>query len=304
MADLNSDGNRDLIIGEEDGTVNFYRGKSDGSLEAGIKIQANGSTIKVANNSSPLLTDWDNDGDLDLLVGQRGPSEYSSDIKIFINEGTKESYSYITAGSVTVGGSVYLQEFFRGQLDYADLDGDGLKDLIVANANAGSTKGNVGFLKNTGTPTSPAFSNWLNIQADGSDISMATQQAIASKKDARARVVDWDGDGVLDILVACDNIFFYKGSGGSVNITSTTIKQTMRISTINKNDHVSFTMPAKGIISTKAKVISMDGRVLKVVPCALDNSIISGSFNVPTSGIYLLQISTSSGNIIKKFTIN
>lgn len=293
-----------MIIGEENGTVNFFAGNSDGSLKTGVKIQANGSDIKVANNSSPLLTDWDNDGDLDLLVGQRGPSEYSSDIKIFINEGSKDAYNFVTSGSVSVGGNTNLKQFFRGQLDYIDLDGDGLKDLIVANANAGSTNGNVGFLKNTGSISSPTFSNWVNLQADGKDISMATQQAFASKKDARARVVDWDGDGHLDLLVACDNIFFYKGTGGPVDIIKNNTKQQIKINSICKNGKISFTVPLEEITSQKAKLVTIDGRAISTIQCNLKGSILSGTFRVPSSGMYLLQIDTFSGKIVKKFVIN
>lgn len=257
----------------------------------------------MQNNSSPLITDWDNDGDFDLLVGQKGASEYSSDIKIFLNNGSKDNYNFQSSGSVSVNGNSLLHQFYRAQLDYIDLDEDGLKDLIIANANSGTSKGNVGFLKNTGTISAPAFSEWILIKADGNDISMLTQQGAASKYDARARVVDWDGDGVLDILAACDNIFFYKGSGESVGNAKQIENVTSAISILENNGIIKFKINSTNHKDVSAELLHFNGRLIYKINCLNKEGYISGTLNNITSGSYLLKINDGNRINIKQVVV-
>ncbi len=79
-ADINSDGIRDLLIGDGKGFIHVYLGsKRDGEvhLTHADKLQVNGQELMVEGSSVPFPMDWNNDGNLDLLTG-------SSDGKIYV----------------------------------------------------------------------------------------------------------------------------------------------------------------------------------------------------------------------------
>jgi len=73
VADWDSDGDLDLIVGEISGTVSFVENTgSDRAPKYGepTQIESGGVSIRVAGgDAGPVVTDWDSDGDLDLLVG-------------------------------------------------------------------------------------------------------------------------------------------------------------------------------------------------------------------------------------------
>lgn len=301
--DINGDGFKDLIVGEEDGSINLFLRKSDGTLEAGQKVQSGSGAVKVANNSSPLVVDWDNDGDYDLLVGQKGPSEYSSDIQIYINEGSSSTFSLKRSGSVEVGGQSMLKQFYRAQLEFVDLDRDGLKDLIVANANLKESNGNVGFLKNSGTKSKPEFTQWVNLQADGSDISMAKEDPGASKKDARARVCDWNGDGIPDIIAACNHLFLYQGSGETGIIVEEVSDIGERILLAVVDNQLIFTSSAFVNQHVEAQLYTLSGRLVQRCYLNGNRNGVRLPFSQQASGVYIVQIHGHSHSVKSRIVI-
>jgi hypothetical protein len=84
-----------------------------------------------------------------------------------------------------------------------DWDGDGDLDLLV-----GNIMGEIHWIENTGTKTQPKWGERKPVcLADGTEIKI-------DSGDAHPLAVDWDGDGVLDLLVGTGNghVLFYKGS--------------------------------------------------------------------------------------------
>lgn len=84
-------------------------------------------------------------------------------------------------------------------------DGDGDLDLLV-----GNISGEVHLIINSGTKEKPVFESSEKLKADGKTI-------MAKHGDAGPAVVDWNGDGKLDLLVGSGegSVYWYQNRGSS-----------------------------------------------------------------------------------------
>jgi len=195
VVDCNGDGKKDLLCGLTGGTVKVFLNvglDDDPIFDAGTELTAGPdgakSAIDVGMRATPNLIDWDNDGDRDLLVGG-----YDGKFHLYRNDGTGASPDYRAPVLLpdTAGGDLVLATL-RASPALADLDGDGRMDLL-----AGDTDGRLMLYLNQGTDAAPAFSSPLGEQltADGAAVDLPGSPR------SRPCVVDWTGDGLLDVLV-------------------------------------------------------------------------------------------------------
>jgi len=134
IADLDNNGLLDVLVGSNDGTLRRYeQTTANGAAftSYGQMKLADGTIIDAGDVDKPLLTDYDGDGYLDMLLGNRAGSI------VLYTQTAANSVTFRSLGSLTTNGTTAIS--MSGVNGYAapaitDIDGNGLLDLFVGNA--------------------------------------------------------------------------------------------------------------------------------------------------------------------------
>lgn len=125
FADLDNDGDKDMIIGDLVGKLHYFR-KDAGPADNFVLVAANYQSIDVGSNAAPQLIDVDRDGKVDLLIG-----EQSGNLNYFRNTGTSAAPVFTltsnTFGGVDVREATMISGFSIPYL----WDNNGVYSLIV-----------------------------------------------------------------------------------------------------------------------------------------------------------------------------
>lgn len=189
VCDYDADGKKDLLVGTSEGYLYFYKNTNTDAapvLAAGVLLTADGATISVESRATPYVHDWDEDGLNDLLCG-----DGNGNARFFRNIGTPALPVYPTDVLIESAGSP-VDFGSRSAIRVVDWDGDGFKDLV------GSASNNASWCKNVGTNSLPVLEAVVPLQAPEEGIGLAN---IDTGYRMRLEVIDWNNDGVLDLLI-------------------------------------------------------------------------------------------------------
>ena len=196
----------DLLVGFGDGTVKVFLNSKRGmlstatdstpSFDDGITVMVGGTytdTLDVGARATPILVDWNNNGEIDIVAGG-----LDGGLHVYDNCGCggyvppRFSTSPIDGIFVQANGRDLLVPSGRSSPAVMDADGDGKKDLLM-----GNTDGQILFYKNVGTDSLPIFAGYTYVQSNGKPIDLAG--SLRSRPD----VCHWTGakDGYWDLLV-------------------------------------------------------------------------------------------------------
>ncbi|TKJ42108.1 hypothetical protein CEE37_00070 [candidate division LCP-89 bacterium B3_LCP] len=194
LVDLDDDDDGDLICGEYQGHLQFYRNIGTPDSFSFYLEDANWIGVNVGDNADPTFCDLDNDSDFDLFIGDENGS-----IWYFLNDGDSITYNFIYQtdhfANIDVGD--------HASPEFADIDGDGDYDLFVGSEDTGPF-----YYENIGTPFTPNFSpvieNYLTIDL--------------GYWQTRSQIVDINGDEAPDLIAATtDHLFYFENSGTGGN---------------------------------------------------------------------------------------
>jgi hypothetical protein len=100
FGDLDADGDRDLLLGTEDGKLQLFQ-NNNGSFQLSAP---NYMGIDVGNNCTPQLVDLDRDGKLDIVAGEK-----NGFINLYKNIGTSGAASFSSIPTQDTLGGIVLQ---------------------------------------------------------------------------------------------------------------------------------------------------------------------------------------------------
>lgn len=215
-ADWDDDGDIDLLAGGY-ATGRIYWFSNEGRDKDNLPIlkfqgtiDADGQPIDTEWAAAPLVADFDNDGDLDLISGSMamhtdkdakpghellhmwpdnwGPQSKVDYLYYFENIGDRK-HPKLTRRDFPIKGKFHLGHISSPRA--ADLNGDGLLDLVI------SEGANIYIYYNIGTATAPLW-EYTNKPLEGRWNSAYLGWAIQILPGAKA---DWNNDGLFDLVV-------------------------------------------------------------------------------------------------------
>lgn len=190
--DYDADGIDDVITGSIYEDIYLFRGLGEGQFaKAKLLKDKDGKPLEGGYCCTTELLDMDSDGDLDLVCATRiGKVTWRE------NVGTRSSpkFDAVAQSLPMEEGAASIAGF---NATYADWDGDGRRDLVV-----GSGRGHIVWHRNVGADDKPKFSSGRKLLKD-SGFPEIREGDVPSTHGGRAKVhiVDYDNDGLLDILL-------------------------------------------------------------------------------------------------------
>ncbi|WP_291724376.1 FG-GAP-like repeat-containing protein [Bernardetia sp.] len=194
LADLDGDGDLDMMIGDTGGGFNYFENTGSSTAPNFGAQQVNPFGLSaVADDATPDFQDIDNDGDLDMITGSDESQVYFENI----GTATNPVFQRYPFGLTPLSGEY-------NAIDYADMDADGDIDFLV-----GNKAGEVQYYENVGTATQPDFLPAVTLFGYGGAV-----------EQLHPTLGDIDGDGDIDLMWGSSNIpaiFFVENIGTPQN---------------------------------------------------------------------------------------
>lgn len=137
LGDIDGDGRADFAFSAENGTIYIHK-SAGGSLNIGVLNSGMNSVLALSG------ADYDNDGDIDLLVGASqttiGPNTKAGYVG-FAESGGSSPYSF-SAGAYTLN----LNEQWGHKVGSADINGDGYADALYTAPGEDYNNGKLGYV--------------------------------------------------------------------------------------------------------------------------------------------------------------
>lgn len=296
LGDIDTDDDADMIVGREDGTLMFYRNCSClGNPEDFELEMLNYQGIDVGDYSTPFLYDLDEDGLIDLIIGER-----AGNINYYRNTGDihEPIFTFVTDSLGKVNVTDYSLSWDGYSTPYMFRAADGKMRLV-----SGSEQGVTYYFTNIEDNLTGKFdeSDELWMEIDSNAFSTANGHRTS------AAIADLNNDGYLDMLVGnwSGGLEIYSTEVGppvTMDIPEQTNKNTasMLLFPNPASTELNISIPeiAQGEGYT-IKAYSITGRLLleREVP---DQSVLTLDVSRLPEGIYICTLNSSTDHILAR----
>ncbi|MDM8522677.1 FG-GAP-like repeat-containing protein [Desulfococcaceae bacterium HSG8] len=205
IADIDGDGDSDVVIGSHTGYMSYYKNTGSGSEPEFTEMVGAGNPfygINPGKYSDPAFADIDGDGDMDAFVGAE-----DGQIRYYKNTGSASvpAYTEINGEENPFNGVDVGRYSAPG---FADTDSDGDMDAFI-----GEVDGVINYYQNTGSASLPVFTEISGTSAlfNGVDVGYMSVPGFA----------DIDADGDTDAFIGNNDgsVMYQKNTGsGSVPV--------------------------------------------------------------------------------------
>lgn len=218
--DWDSDGDQDLVVGDEDGRVAFV--EHTGQVKDGVPVflppryfQQEATDLKCGALATPVGWDWDGDGDEDIVSGNTAGyllwfenlSGHSVEFPRWAAPRALQADGQTIRIQAGPNGSIQgpaEAKWGYTTLSIADWDLDGLADIVV-----NSIWGRVHWYRNQGTATVPRLgaAKPIEVEWPGEPPKPAwlwwnpTGKELVTQWRTTPVVADWNGDGLPDLVM-------------------------------------------------------------------------------------------------------
>jgi hypothetical protein len=269
IGDIDNDGDIDLFIGGYDGKIWFQENTGTANNPAFAPSVQNPFGLTSASEFAiPSLVDIDDDGDLDLFVG-----EYYGNVKFYENTGSVTSPNFALPQQNPFG---ITQSNLLAVPSFADLDHDGDFDLF-----AGEYYGNIRYFKNTGTASSPNFAPPITNPFGLVPVNTYAFPAFA----------DIDNDGDLDLFIGeyYGNLQYFENTEINIGINGPEKGGDFSLYPNPANDAVFLKVESMNQSTDfEVQIFSSTGKIIRSVKIDSQNMRINTSDL--SSGIYTVRL--------------
>jgi hypothetical protein len=224
LVDIDDDTDFDLIVGDKNGVLTFYRNTGDSNNPLFVLDTENSPLTSVSTlnltYSFPAFTDIDGDGDFDFFLG-----ENKGIVTFYENIGSKSAPEFVLNDEANP---------FKERINYTvkpnflDINSDGLIDALFGRLNGG-----LSYYENIGTKFEPSFV----LKGYGDNIF----QDVREHSRAAPFLYDFNYDGFVDLLLGETDGSLNLYLNLPVNDMRSYIKQSdeeNQFNTINVGEHV------------------------------------------------------------------
>jgi uncharacterized protein (DUF2141 family) len=290
FVDIDDNGTADMFIGHFAGNIEFHRNIGTPTSPQFQREVSFFDSVNVGNYAAPAFFDINGDGDLDLFVGKA-----DGRISFYRNDGTPQSFAYTLVSTNFAG----IDVGFNAKPSFADVDGDGLIDLLV-----GASDGKIHYYRNTGSAGNPVFT--FMTDAFGSVDRMYESIPV---------LVDIDGDGDVDLFVGHlrGGVEFYRNDRITTSVPRRDEAVPATVSLLgsypnpfNPSTTIEFTVHGHQPVAIRLSVLDILGREVAVLvdgPATQGHHAVMWDASKRAAGVYFCRLQSGARQDVMKILL-